>query len=535
DAEKNYKPKSLGFWSIILGLYLTVFIIALDRLIIATAIPKITDEFHATGDIGWYGSAYMLPAACFNPVSGRVYQMYGTKVVFTLSLVLFEIGSAVCGAAPSSIAFILGRAIAGTGSAFLQSGTMLLLLPIVPLRKRPMFMAGFGIVFALASVIGPLLGGSLTDKVTWRWCFYINLPVGAFVFLAMIFFFPNDARTTPSTVASATNVPPTTRSPFIEHFLNLDPLGILCLVPSIISLILALQWGGSTDAWSSPKIVGLLVTFAVLLVAFVLVETVVNPSRAFIPMRIVTQRSIAGAMCFVFCIAGSMMAVVYYLSIWFQAVQGNSAIDSGLHTLPIVVALVVSSIAGAVATQKIGYYTPAMLLTPVLASIGAGLLSLLTPSSGEGQWLGFQVLYGLGLGMGLQAPSLVPQTVLARADVPIGVALTFFMQQLGGAVFIAVAQNIFAGEIVERLSGVSGLDPALIVGTGATDIRQVVKPEQLDLVVDAYSYGLTRCFVMAAAFSAAGMLAALCVEWRTINAKKGGKGGDGGEATVVEE
>jgi len=165
DAEKNYQPKSLKFWTIMIGMYLSIFLVALDQTIIATAIPKITDEFNSIEDIGWYGSAYMLAAACLFPISGRIYQLYSTKWVFIISLVIFEAGSALCGAAPSSVAFIIGRAIAGLGSAGIFTGGMMIILPLIPLRKRPIYTSFFGMAFGVASVLGPVMGGAFTDKV----------------------------------------------------------------------------------------------------------------------------------------------------------------------------------------------------------------------------------------------------------------------------------------------------------------------------------------------------------------------------------
>ena len=164
DAERNYNLKDPRFWLIIFGVYVSIFIVALDRIIIATAIPRITDQLHSTEDIGWYGSAYMLTAAIFFPLSGRVYQLYSLKWVYLISIVVFEVGSAVCGAAPSSAAFIVGRAIAGIGSAGIFSGGILVTVGIVPLRKRPIFTSFFGMAFGVSSVLAPLIGGSFTDN-----------------------------------------------------------------------------------------------------------------------------------------------------------------------------------------------------------------------------------------------------------------------------------------------------------------------------------------------------------------------------------
>ena len=306
----------------------------------------------------------------------------------------------------------------------------------------------------------------------------------------------------------------------LAKFKRIDPVGAFFFIPSMVCLILALQWGGSTYSWSAPRIIGLLVTFAILFVAFVVVE-VTMPETAMAPMRVIMNRSIAGSLTFIFLLAGGMMSIAYYLTIWFQAAKGDSAERAGVSTIPMVISLVVLGIVAAIITQKVGYYVPVMLSSPILCSIGAGLLSTLVPNSGANKWIGYQVLYGCGIGIGFQASNLPAQTVLPRADVPIGMALCFFMQQLGGAVFIAVAQNIFSAWLVTRLSGTAGLDAESIVNTGATALRTVVPTDQQSTVIHAYSYALTRVFIMAAVLSACMILGAGVIEWRSIKGNKG--------------
>ena len=291
----------------------------------------------------------------------------------------------------------------------------------------------------------------------------------------------------------------------------------------MVCLVLALQWGGSTYPWSAPKIIGLLVTFSVLFVAFVVVE-VLTPETAMAPTRVVLNRSIAGSMMFMFLLSGGLMSVIYYLTVWFQVAKDDSAMHAGVSTIPLVLSLIIVSIIAAICTQKIGYYVPAMLLSPVLCSIGAGLLSTLSPSSGHKAWIGYQVLYGFGIGCGFQTSNLPAQNVLPRADVPLGMALMFFMQQLGGSIFLAVSQNIFSGRLVDRLSGVAGLDTEAIVNTGATALRTIVPLDQLKTVIDAYSHALTRVFVLTAALSACTVLGSLVVEWKRIKGKNEIKG-----------
>ncbi|KAK5659837.1 hypothetical protein OQA88_13300 [Cercophora sp. LCS_1] len=503
DAERNYQPRSLKFWTILIGMYLAMFLVALDRTIIAIPLAAITNEFGSIQDIGWYGSAYMLTNACFTPVFGRIYKLYSTKWVFLSSIVVFEVGSALCGAAPNSPAFVVGRAIAGIGAAGIFAGGTMLMVPLIPIRKRPIFISMSGMIFALSSVLGPLIGGTLTDNVSWRWCFYINLPIGSFTFLSVLTFFRFD--------------PPRTQTLCLPaQIKQLDPIGFFFFAPSMVSLILALQWGGSVEfPWSSPRIIGLLVTFAVLFAVFVAVE-VMMPDTAMAPTRVVLNRSIAGSMVFMFLLSGGMMCIAYYLSIWFQAAQGQSAVQAGIRSLPLVLGLTVMGIVVAVFTQKTGYYTPGLLLSPIISSVGAGLLTTLHPDSERGEWIGYQALYGLGIGCGFQTSMMPAQNILQRADVPLGISLMFFMQQLGGAIFLSVAQNLFSNKLVEQLSGVAGLDPQSIINTGATDLRRVVPSDEIDAVVDAYSFALTRVFLLSAALSAVMILGAVVVEWKSI-------------------
>ena len=218
------------------------------------------------------------------------------------------------------------------------------------------------------------------------------------------------------------------------------------------------------------------------------------------------------------------MSVIYYLSVWFQAAKDDSAMHAGISTLPLVLSLVIMSILAAIFTQKIGYYVPAMLLSPVLCSIGAGLLSTLSPSSVHNAGIGYQALYGLGIGCGFQTSNLPAQNVLPRADVPLSMALMFFMQQLGGSVFLAVSQNIFSSRLVDSLSGIAGLDTETIVNTGATALRTIVPSDQLSTAVHAYSHALTRVFVLATVLSACMILGSLAVGWKRIKGKYETKG-----------
>ncbi|KAI1482893.1 MFS general substrate transporter [Daldinia eschscholtzii] len=519
DAEENFKPKTFKFWSVMVSIYIALFLVALDRTIIGTAIPRITQDFNSLGDIGWYGSAYQLTTAASQLVFGRVYRFYNIKTVFLSVVAVFEIGSVICGAAPNSIAFILGRAIAGFGAAGIFTGVSVIMLPLVPLRKRPMFQGVFGTIFGISSVLGPLIGGAFTDRVTWRWCFYINLPVGGVAALCLL----------------AVKLPtrPTEPAKFWEHFTRLDPLGTFFFVPSIVCLLLALQWGGSTYEWGSWRIILLLVLFGVLLLAFMAVQ-VLMPNTATIPVRVIGQRSVAAAALFMFCVAASMMMSVYYLPLWFQTVQGVSAVQSGINTIALVLSLVVSSIISGIFTQKIGYYVPSMLVCPMIMAVGQGLMSTFKVNEDSPHWIGYQIIVGFGLGFGMQTAGLSAQAVLPKPDIPTGIALMFFCQQLGGAVFVSVGQNLLSSYIVGHVTDIPGLDPKEIPNEGATDIVNKVPPEYRFQVKELYNKAISRIFLCGMGVALVALVAALFMEWKNIK-KTGPKGPQGAEPSEPKE
>ncbi|KAF2092286.1 putative MFS multidrug transporter [Saccharata proteae CBS 121410] len=488
---------------IISGLYLCMFLVALDRTIISTAIPIITNEFHSLGDVGWYGSAYLLTACSTQLVIGRVFTFYSQKWVFLTCIAVFEIGSAICGAAPNSTAFIIGRAIAGLGSAGVFAGGILLIIPLVSLRMRAAIQGMAGAIFGIASVIGPLVGGAFTDNVTWRWCFYLNLPIGGFAMLVM-FFVLKDSK------------PPLKADLSIKNKIKqLDPIGTTCFMPSIICLLLALEWGGSTYAWSNGRIIALFVIFGVLIIGFVAVQ-ILKPDTATVPPRIVKQRTIAAGAWFTFCNSSAMMVMLYYLPIWFQAIKGVSAVKSGIMSIPLVLGLVVASIMTGILVSKLGYYTPFLILSSILASTGAGLLTTFKTNTGHAYWIGYQVLFGLGLGFGQQQTNIAVQVVLKKEDVPMGTTLIFFATQLGGAIFVSVSENLFTSNLASSLAGISGLDPAKVVKSGATEIRNVVNADQLPAVLEAYNNALMKALTAGLVMACFSILGSAAMEWRSV-------------------
>ncbi|KAK1566006.1 major facilitator superfamily transporter [Colletotrichum navitas] len=500
-------PTGLKLHVITLGLGITFFLVSLDNVILSTAIPRITDEFSSIADVGWYGSAYLLTTCTFQLTLGKLYSLFSIKLIYLICIIIFEAGSVICGAAPRSTVLILGRAIAGIGCAGILTGTFIIIAIVVPLPKRPAYNGLFGSVYAIASVVGPLLGGAFTDKVTWRWCFYINLPFGA-IALAILFFLFNE--------------PPRPKDKehktVVEKIMQVDPMGTLVLMPAVICLLLVLQWGGTTYPWRDPRVIVLFVVFAILSIAFVLIQ-IKKGKNATLPIKIITQRSVAAACWFSVCTAGSDFTMRQYIPIWFQAIQGVSAVKSGLMNLALILATALSSILGGIGTGQVGYYNPFMIASTVLMAVGSGLLTTWKPGISEGVWIGFQVLYGLGSGMDMQIPLIVVQAVLPPEDIPLGTALVMFMQSFGGAIFISVAQNIFTNELRTGLAKyLPNINATAIIHGGATSIREpgVLPPDAVGPTLQVYSKSITNSWYLAVGLSCASVFGSAFVQWKTV-------------------
>ncbi|RHZ58908.1 hypothetical protein CDV55_105826 [Aspergillus turcosus] len=523
DLDDTYQEQSATKVILLLvSIMMTMFLVALDRTIISTAIPQITNEFDSLSDVGWYGSAYLLTSSAFQLLFGKIYTFYPVKAVILASIILFEVGSAVCGAAPTSTAFIVGRAIAGIGASGIFAGSVVCIVYAVPLEKRPRIQGLFGAVFGLASIVGPLVGGAFTSRVTWRWCFYINLPFGGLAMVAIAFCLKVPDRNT-------------TKVPWTEKLKQLDVTGMCCLIPGVVCLVLALQWGGQTYAWNNARIIALLTLMGVLLLGFVAVQMLL-PRTATIPPRIFKRRSIFAGAWATLCVGASQFIFVYFLPIWFQSIKGVSAVDSGLRLLPLMLSMVVASILSGITTQKIGYYTPFAIIGSCIMAIGAGLLTTLQINTGQGKWIGYQILYGFGMGMCFQQPNLATQTVLPRKDVPVGIAFMFFSQLLGAAVFIPVGENVLANQLMLRLSGIPGIDSNIVTSGGATSLLSSVPLDVRGTVLTAYNEALRKVFQIGLIVACLSILGNASLEWVSILKKpKNSAGVETGDAIKEDQ
>ncbi|CAI7643313.1 unnamed protein product [Penicillium pancosmium] len=489
------------------GVCLAVFSMALDNTILSTAIPKITEQFNSLGDVGWYGSAYPLTNCCFTLIFGKLYTFYSTKWVYLTAVGIFEIGSLVCGATPNSLGLIIGRAVAGLGSAGIYVGSMTIISQIVPLQRRPLCTSLVGGLYGIAGVAGPLLGGAFTDYASWRWCFYINPLFGVITMLFIMVFFNSKGGIQYSSSLKDQ----------IPHF---DLIGLFFFFPGIISLLLALQWGNQKYKWENWRIITLFVVSGVLLSIFVVVQWW-QKEKATVSLRMIRNRDVWGASLFNFCITSSFLVFSYYLPIWFQSIKAVSATKSGLMNLPMLLGVILFSIIAGYAVSKIGYYTPFMYAAPILSSIGAGLLSKFNANSPQSEWIGYQAFYGIGLGLGMSQAIVAVQAAMSPIDIPRALAIVTFMQALGGSVSVSVAQNVLRNQLLQILARdapeVNAYD---LISAGPSTVRQIVPADMLEDVLVAYNSAIVHTFYVGAAFSAVAIFGALPMRWISVKGKE---------------
>jgi MFS family permease len=508
EAIAMQYPSGFRLFGTVLALILAIFLVALDMTIVATAIPRITDEFNSLDQVGWYGSAFFLTLASFQSTWGKAFKYFSIKPGFLLAIFIFEVGSLICAVANDSTTLIIGRAIAGAGGAGIGSGCYTIIAFSATPQKRPAYTGLLGATYGCASVIGPLLGGVFTQDLSWRWCFYINLPIGgAAAFIIFLTFKVPDA------------VKPEAAS-LKEKFLQMDLVGTFLIMAAAICYLLALQWAGVTKPWNDSSVIGTLVGFFLLLIVFIINEYFMG-ERALLQGHLLKRRILIVTLFYVVFTAGGFFMFLYYLPVYFQSIENTTPSESGIRNLPMVLSVSLFTIISGGLITTYGHYVPIMIVAACFSTVGAGLLYTLDMSSNPAHWIGYQIVSGIGLGLGFQIPIIVAQASVDLHEISTVSAVFLFFQSIGGSFFVSAGQSSFANTLVGTLAtNAPGVDPAIVVATGATNIRTAFPAEDVMGILLSYLAGLHVVFAIAITLAGLSLVSAFFAPWTRINAMK---------------
>ena len=349
-----------------------------------------------------------------------------------------------------------------------------------------------------------MIGGVFTSNLSWRWCFYINLPVGAVTLITLLLFFHPKMQ-------------PGSSRMFLHKLVALDLVGNFLLVTAVVMLLLALQWGGITYAWKSPHIIGLLIGAGLQTLVFFLWESYRGPS-ALVPLQMIRQRTVTASLGTGFFISGATLVHAYYLTYWFQIVRKNSPTQAGVNTVPYFAGnFCFATLAGLYVT-KTGYYNPPALLGPVIATVGSGLISTFNEDTTTPGWAGYEILAAAGIGLCIQQGIVAVQTVVAPEILSIGTSLVMFSQSLAGAIFVSVGSSLLRNELAHGLekASIPHVDVAKLLNAGATDFQSLVPRSALEVVITIYNSALSKVFIMGVPLCCLALLTAVFMEWKYL-------------------
>ncbi|MFI7340248.1 DHA2 family efflux MFS transporter permease subunit [Streptomyces sp. NPDC050085] len=461
------------------ALLLGMLLAALDQTIVSTALPTIVSDLGGLEHLSWVVTAYMLAATAATPLWGKLGDQYGRKKLFQLAIAIFLVGSALCGVAQNMPQLIGFRALQGLGGGGLMVLSMAIVGDIVSPRERGKYQGLFGAVFGATSVLGPLLGGLFTEHLSWRWVFYVNLPVGVVALLV---------------IAAALHIPVRSQ----KH--RIDYLGTFLIASVATCLVLVASLGGTTWGWGSPEIIGLAVVGVMLAVVFVFVEF--RAAEPVLPMKLFRVRTFTLSAIISFVVGFAMFGAMTYLPTFLQVVQGVSPTMSGVHMLPMVIGLLLSSTVSGQIVSRTGRWKVFPVAGTAVTSLGLLLLHNLTENSSTWEMSGYFFVFGLGLGLVMQVLVLIVQNAVPYEDLGVATSGATFFRSIGASFGVAIFGTIFANRLSTKLSSALAgqqVPPGVSTDSLKADPRGIAElpPALRQPVLHAYATSITDVFIYA--------------------------------------
>jgi EmrB/QacA subfamily drug resistance transporter len=467
---------------ILFSLMLGMFLASLDQTIVSTALPTIAGDLHGLNHLPWVVTAYLITSTISLPLWGKFGDLFGRKKFFQIAILVFLAGSMLAGLSHTMVQLIAFRAIQGMGAGGLMVGSQAIIGDVIPPRQRGRYMGYFGAVFGLSSVLGPLAGGWFTQHASWRWIFYVNVPVGVVALAA---------------IAAVLHIP-------VKHVPHrIDWWGTALLSAGVVGLILILTWGGQQYAWGSSTIVAMGAGSLVALALFCLVE--LRVAEPIIPMSLFRNRTFSVASSVGFVIGFTMFGAIVYLPLYLQIVLGSSPTKSGLQLLPMVAGMLTTFIVSGRLVTRTGRYKIFPILGSAVLAVGLVMFSHLGPETSFTTVALDMVVVGLGLGLVMQVLVVAVQNSVPHAQLGTATATATFFRTIGGAFGVAVLGAVFNNRLLAHLRASASVAQLKMLQGGnlAANPAQIrnLPPVEHTLVINAFSHTLQSVFVFAAPFA----------------------------------